>query len=599
MARLQQIVTEFRRRRIFRAAGIYVVAAWVVVQVASLVFPAINIPDTALRYVWLTTLFMFPLALVFAWFYDLSASGLTRTTPAHVDDAFEPSLRQSDYVILAALSVVAVAITWQFMTRIDVMPEIDRSVVNPNSIAVLPLDNISGDSDQQYFVSGMQAAMIAGLSRIRALRVTSKTSTLRYRESGESLPEIGRQLRVAKIIEGSIYRFKNRVRLEVQLLDAKEDEHIWSATFEDEIENIMLLQSRVAQAVASQVRVTLSADERAQFDDTAIVNPAAYEAFLKGQFHIERFTPQDMALAAGYFQQAVELAPDYPLGHWGLSRLCGFRAQAGHITPEQASEQCLPPMLKALDLDPFLPEAHMGYANQLTWQQNDWLRADAAFQRAIELNPSYAEAHMFYSHYLGIVGRIEESAAQMQLALQLDPLNPFVHGLHAVQLMMSDDYEGAVKAAEDVMASAPGFGFGHGTMWQGYFLLGEYDKAIASAADFFRNTRGDPTVAEALEAIYDGTNYAESMMHAAEVLTEHAKTARVPPTDIGVLYEQAGAIEKAIDWFETAYREHDPDAPYMGALSKIPEINAHPRYQQLLRDMGLDYWAEKFSATGS
>ncbi len=276
MTGLQLLFTEFRRRRIFRAAGIYVVAAWVVVQVASLVFPAVNIPDTALRYVWLTTLFMFPLALVFAWFYDLSASGLTRTSPVHADDAFEPSLRQTDYVILAALSVVAVAITWQFMTRIDVMPEIDRSVVNPNSIAVLPLDNISGDPDQQYFVSGMQAAMIAGLSRIRALRVTSKTSTIRYRESGESLPEIGRQLRVAKIIEGSIYRFKNRVRLEVQLLDAKEDEHIWSATFEDEIANILILQSRVAQAVASQVRVTLSADEQARFDDAASVNPAAY-----------------------------------------------------------------------------------------------------------------------------------------------------------------------------------------------------------------------------------------------------------------------------------------------------------------------------------
>jgi tetratricopeptide (TPR) repeat protein len=411
------------------------------------------------------------------------------------------------------------------------------------------------------------------------------------------LPEIGRQLRVAKIIEGSIYRFKDRVRLEVQLLDAKEDEHIWSATFEDEIQNIMILQSRVAQAVASQVRVTLSPEEQELFSGASSVDPAAYEAFLKGVFYVERYTPEDMAVAAGYFQQAVDLDPDYPLGYWGLARLCGFRAQAGHITPEQASEQCLPPMLKALDLDPFLPEAHMGYANQLTWQQHDWESADAAFERAIELNPSYAEAHMFYSHYLGIVGRIEESTAQMQLALQLDPLNPFVHGLHAVQLMMSDDFEGAVNVVEDVMASTPGFGFGHGTLWQGYFLLGDYDKAIRSAGDFFRRTRGDPTAAEALEAVYDGSNYSAALIHAAEVLIEHSQTARVPPTDIGVLYEQAGEIEKAIDWFEISYRERDPDAPYMGALSKIPALNAHPRYQQLLRDMQLDYWADRFSET--
>ena len=238
----------------------------------------------------------------------------------------------------------------------------------------------------------------------------------------------------------------------------------------------------------------------------------------------------------------------------------------------------------------------MGYANRLTWQQHDWERADTAFERAIELNPSYAEAHMFYSHFLGIVGRMEESAAHMQLALQLDPLNPFVHGLHAVQLMMSDDYEGAVKVAEDVMASTPGFGFGHSTLWQGYFLLGDYDKAIGSAGNFFRRTRGDPTAAEALEAVYDGTNYSEALIHAAEVLIEHSQTARVPPTDIGHLYQQAGAIEKAVDWFEISYRERDPYAPYMSALSKIPELNAHPRYQQLLHDMKLDYWADKFES---
>jgi tetratricopeptide (TPR) repeat protein len=302
-----------------------------------------------------------------------------------------------------------------------------------------------------------------------------------------------------------------------------------------------------------------------------------------------------MAVAAGYFQQAVDLDPKYPLGYWGLSKLCGFMAQAGQITPEQAYAQCLPPILKALDLDPLLPEAHMGYANHLTWQRFDWERADASFERAIELNPSYAEAHMFYSHYLGIVGRIEESTAQIQLALQLDPLNPFVHALHAVQLLIIDDFDGAMKVAEDVMASAPGFGFGYGVLRQGHHALGEYDKAIAADADFFRYTRGDPTGADAIEAVYDGSNYSAALAHAAEVLIEHSKSTHVAPIDIGTLYERAGEIEKAIDWFEISYRERDPDAPYMGALSKIPELNAHPRYQQLLRDMQLDYWADRFS----
>ena len=595
MTRLQQLITELRRRRLFQATGIYVVVAWVAVQVASLVFPAISVPDTSLRYVWLAVLSLFPLAMVFAWYFDLSVTGLTRTPPARADDRFDPSLRSLDYGILAALFVVAVSVTWQITTRIETIPEVARSSINANSIAVLPLDNISGDPDQQYFVSGMQAALIAGLSRIRALRVTSKTSTLRYRNSVETLSEIANQLGVAKIIEGSIYRFKNRVRLEVQLLDARKDEHLWSATFEDEIENIMLLQGKVAQAIAAQVRVTLSRDEQAQFNSAVIVNPAAYEAFLKGQFHVERFTPADMQLAAGYFQQAVQLDPDYALGYWGLSKLCGFQAQAGYIAPEQALEQCLPPILRALELDPALPEAHMGYASHLTWQQFDWARAGEAFEKSIELNSSYAEARMFYSHYLGIVGRMDESSEQMRLALVLDPLNPFVRALHGVQLMMIDDFEGAVKVAEDVIASAPGFGFGYLTMWHAYYLLGDPDRAVDAAANFFRFTRGNPTGAEALEAIYDGTNYSESMLHVVEVLTDHTITARVVPTEIAMLYEQAGEIDKAIDWFEKSYREHDPGSPYSGVLSKTPEINENPRYHQLLRDMQLDYWADKFS----
>lgn len=598
MTRVQRVITELRRRRVFRTAAIYVVAAWVAVQVMSLVFPAIGVPDSALLYVWLTALFLFPVAVVFAWFFDVSALGVARTPPAEADAAFDPSLRRTDYVILTALAIVSVAIVLQLTTRIEVASEITQTAVNPKSVAVLPLDNISGDSEQQYFVSGMQAAVIAGLSRIRALRVTSKASTLRYRDSGETLPEIGRQLGVAKIIEGSIYRFGDRVRLEVQLLDAQADEHVWSGTFEDELENIMMLQSRVAQAVARQVRVTLTADEQGQFDDAVSVNPAAFEAFLKGVFHVERFTPEDMRLAAGYFQQAVDLEPDYALGHWGLAKLCSFKTRVGLMPPDEARRQCLPPILKSLDLDPLLPEAHLGFANHMTWREFDWDRADAAFQRAIELNPSYAEARMFYSHYLGIVGRLEESTEQMRLALELDPLNPFVRGLYGVQLNMVDDFERAARVAEEVIASTPGFGFAYLVLATAYHLTDEWDRAIAAMANEFRHTLNEPHIAQALEASYDGSNYAEAILHTVDVLLERSNTEHLPPMLIAVLYERAGEIEKAIEWYEAAYREHDPDAPYIGVLSKTAEMTANPRFHRLLRDMKLDYWADRFSRAG-
>jgi TolB-like protein/Tfp pilus assembly protein PilF len=595
MAHLQQLIMELRRRRVFRSAGIYIVAAWVAVQVASLIFPATNIPESALLYVWLAALFLFPLAIVFAWSYDLSFDGLTRTPSVQSDDLFDPSLRSTDYIILSALTVVAIAITWQFSMRIEGSPEYGQDAINPFSIAVLPLDNISGDSEQEYLVSGMQSGLIASLSRVRALRVTSKTSTLGFQGTGISLPDIGKQLGVANIIEGSIYRLENRVRLAVQLLDARTDEHIWSATFEDEIEDIMLLQSKVAQAVAREVRVTLSADEQALFDGATGVNAAAYEAFIKGEFYVEQFTAQGIRLGANYFAQAVELDPDYALAHWGLAKLCAFQGQAGLITPEQAREQCLPHTLKALELDPLLAEAHMGLAGALTWQQFDWEKAGPAFEKSIEINPSYAEGRMFYSHYLGIIGRLEESTEQMRIALKLDPLNPFVRGLYGVQLTMLGNYEEAAVVAEEVTALAPGFAFGYIVTWYANAGLEEHDKAIAGVANYYRHIRGNVGAAELLETSYNGSNYEDALVQLAEFLIKGSASRHVEPLRMATLYEQADEWEKAIDWFETAFRERDPNAPYMGVLSKTQEINDNPRFHKLLRDMKLDYWADKYS----
>ena len=400
---------------------------------------------------------------------------------------------------------------------------------------------------------------------------------------------------MARIIEGSIYRFKNRVRLEVRLLDAEKDAHIWSATFEDEIEDVLVLQSRAAQAIAGQVRVTLSPDEQAHFDNPARIVPAAYDALLKGQFHIERFTPEDMALAAEYFQQAAELAPDHALVYYGLGKLCGFQAQNGDITPEQADEQCLPLHLKALDLDPLLPEAHFLYAARMTWGKFDWDTAGAAFKRAIELNPSYAEARMFYSHYLAIVGRFEESIEQMELALELDPLNPFVRGIYGAQLYLVGDFDEAARVSEEVLASSPGFGFSHEILWYAYHYLGEQDKSIESAANFLRYTQGNPAAADVLETAYDGTNYADALIYTAGSLEEHSRTRNVSPSIIGIFYEQAGEYEEAIAWFEIAHRERDPDAPYTGVRSRKPAMSANPRFQKLLRDLKLDYWVGYYS----
>jgi len=603
MKRLRLFLRELRRRHVFRVAGIYVVAAWVVIQVADAAFPGLDVPESAIRFVWLAVFLGFPLALVFGWRYDFTSQGIVRTPAADADTQIDVSLRRTDHVILALLLMVATGVVYQLTIQISdsrspqAAPEaasVIQQEVEPNSIAVLPLENLSGDPEQQYFVSGMQDALISNLSRVKALRVTSKTSTLRFLNSAASLPQIGAQLGVAKLIEGSIFRAGTRVRINVQLVNVQTDEHIWSESFENEIVDVLALQNEVARAIADAVSATVTLDEQSSLSTPGKVNPKAYEAFLKGQFHVERFTPEDFQKAAEYYTQAVEIDPDYALAHYGLSKLCAFSAQAGVIKPQQARSECLPPILKALQLDATLPEAYMGYAGHMTWQRFDWAEAEPAFRKALELNPSYAEARMFYSHFLTIMGDIEAGREQMDLALELDPYNPFVQALHGAQLMMSGRFEESVEVIERVQAENPGFGFGHDVLWWSYHVLGEEDKAIEAGVASLRMS-GNPTAAVALQEAYKDGDYRDALLSTAKVLEEHSKNVHVGPMLIAGLYEQAGEVEKAIDWLETAVRIGGPGAPYIAVGGPLEAIQKHPRYIQLLRDMKLDYWVEQYS----
>jgi TolB-like protein len=593
------VLQELRRRKVFRLAALYIVGAWVVLQVADLAFESWDIASSALRYVWLGAILGFPVALIFGWRYDITTHGIVRTPPSDSGAQIDLSLRRADHIILALLMVVAVGVIYQLTIQINDSrsPGFEETVqqdVEPNSIAVLPLENLSGDPEQAYFVSGMQNALIASLSRISALKVTSKTSTMRFRDTIESLPRIAEQLGVAKLIEGSIFRVDNRVRITVQLVDAVLDEHIWSETFEREVEDVMMLQNEVAGAIAQQVEVTLKPEEQNQLGSAESINPAAYDAYLKGNFHVERFTPQDIKLAAQYYQQAVELDPDNALAYVGLAKLCAFQAQAGLIRPQEARERCLPPIVKALELDDSLPEAHFNYAAHMIWLRYNWEEGDAAFQRAIELNPSFAEARMFYSHFLTLTGRIEEGTEQMRLALELDPLNPFVRGLHGVQLLMADDLQGAIRVTEEVLASTPGFGFGYWTLIHAYHYLGEKDKAIAAAAEEHR-VFNNPEAAMALESTYAESGYVAAWLSNAQMFEEAYRTGGLLALGVGNSYEFAGEAEKAIDWFELGYQIAGPNVPYLGAKVKTPAIQSNPRFIKLLRDMKLDYWADKYS----
>jgi len=565
----------------------------VAVQVAGMLFPAVGVPEEALLFVWLIVAALFPLAVVFSWRYDVSPDGVTRTPPAGPGDDFDPSLRTRDVVLLAALAIVALSVLLQFGSRIEPgLVRLDDSI-SQFSIAVLPFDDLSGNPDEQYFVSGMQSSLIDGLSRVRNLHVTSKVSTLPFRQAGGSLLDIASKLGVARIVEGTVLRDGNSVSIALRMHDAEKDQQVWSGRFEDELENIMILQAKAAQEIANQVRVQLGPEEHEQFAAASPINVEAYQAVLKGIFHVERFNPEDMRIAATHFQRAVEIDPDYALGHWGLSKLCGFQAQVGLLSPEQARAECLPPILRALELDPFLPEAHAAMAAHLTWQLFDWEGARFYWERAIELNPSYAEAHMFYSHYLGNLGDLEKSTEHIQRAVELDPLNPFVIGLYSIQLVMRDEYHEAIEVAEQALSMAPGYGFGYGTLVTAYDALGNEEEAIRAFANMLRVVGEKPDAAEFLQTAYQRDGYEAANLQLAEFLVTASESRKVSPMTISLAYEMGGDYESSIDWLEISFERSDPDSPYTGTLVKDPVIRERPRYKALLGKMGLDHAASQ------
>jgi TolB-like protein/Tfp pilus assembly protein PilF len=588
--RLRQLLVELRRRKVFRASALYIVAAWGTIQVADLLFPALGVPEEAIRYVWLIVAFLFPLALIFAWRYDVSLDGLTRTPPTSPGDDFDPSLRRTDLVLLAALSVVAVAVVFEFATRIEPgTVRLDESI-SAFSIAVLPFDDLSGNPDEQYFVSGMQSALIDGLSRVRNLRVTSKVSTLPYRETGGQILDIALQLGVARVIEGTVLRDGNRVSIALRMHDVEKDAQVWSDRFEDELENILILQARAAQEIANQVRVQLGPEEREVFSAKSPVNAEAYQAYLKGVFHVERLNPEDIRTAAVHFQRAVEIDPEFALGHWGMAKLCEFRAQMGMLTPQQARETCIVPMLRALELDPLLPEAHLGLAIRSTYQLFDWESARQHFERAIELNPSFADAHMLYAHYLGIIGEMDTSTRHAEQSVELDPLNPFVIAFYGVQAVMRRDYDEAIAAGERSLTMAPGYTFGYTALWMARYGLGRREDAVNTIAKMMR-ANGRIEYATFLEEALQQNGPGAAALQLAKYLEASTNPDSKEPVRLGMLYMVGEDFDSAIDWFEIAVEQLNPNVPYVGVNAHNPGLRAHPRFAPLMERLGLDYWA--------
>lgn len=450
-------------------------------------------------------------------------------------------------------------------------------------LAVLPFANLSGDPEQEYLSDGLTQEMIAQLGRLHpgSLGVIARTSVMRYKKSAAPIDQIGRELGVDYVLEGSAQREGSLIRITTDLIEVCNQSLLWADSFEREFSGILKLQRDVAQNVARALALTLLPSEQARLASVRTVNPEAYEAYLKGSQLWTRMTKADLDAAERYFQLALEKQPGYAAPYAGLAMVWACRQQIGIAPPSEATPKAKAAASRALELDDSLAEAYYARATIRTWSDWDFPGAEADWKRALEINPNLADARAYYSHYLNIVQRPVEAMEEVERALALDPYNPLVHVLHAWDLTFVERHDEAIAAA----SRAPGHPAGLQTAWSAWSLL-ENEAEAAVVLKAFLPVYGDRAVEEAFERGCTQRGYVEGLKQAARALGA-SSSASFLPSDVALLHLYAAESSLALDWLERGLAGRDPFLPYLGHPMFYRRLRSEPRYEALCRRVGL------------
>ena len=454
-------------------------------------------------------------------------------------------------------------------------------------MAVLPFANLSGDPEQEYLSDGLTQEMIAQLGRLHpgSLSVIARTSVMRYKKTKTAIDEIGRELGIQYVLEGSAQKEGGRVRVSAELIQVKDQTPALGGQLTSgSMSGILALQSDVARKVADALALKLLPAEQTRLATTHTVNPETYEAYLKGMQCSHRITPQDLGAALDYFEMALKKDPNYAPAYAGVSFVWLDRQQAGYTAPREAGPKAKAAALKAIELDSTLGEGHSALAAFNYLHEWDWAGAEAEFKRAIELNPNFPDVRSLYSHYLMIMKRPERAMAEIQRALQLDPLNELVHIHHAFLLESAGRYDEAIVQLRNLLRTDPQNPMAHWGLSCSLFRKAKYEESLAEMKAYYA---ADREMEEALTQGYAQLGYRGAMSRAADLLAARGRTTYVLPNDVASLYAIAGEKVQALEWLEKGFEARDPNMPYLNLYPEFETLRSEPRFQALVRKMGL------------
>ena len=521
--------------------------------------------------------------------YSLTGEGLKVAKPFEKSSApgeilaSEKSFSRKFVYAGTALMVLLLVALWNlpFFSSGDRVLEASGEI---RSIAVLPLENLSGDPDKEYFSDGMTEALIADIAKIRSLKVISRTSVMQYKGVRKPLPEIAKELNVDAILEGSVLHAEGEVRITVQLIRASTDEHLWADNYTDKLENIMILQSKIARAVADEVKLTLSPDEKLKLSSSKKINPEAHEAFLRGKHFWNKRTGDGIKKALEYFQEAVNIEPLYALAHVGIAESYDLLHQYSGIPSRETYPKGKAAALKALEIDPNLGEAHIAIAYALTEHFWDWEAAEVEYKKGLELSPNYATGHQWYAEFLTYMGRHDEAKKEIKLAKELDPLSLVILLVEAFVYHLSGDIESARGFMDRNIELYPDYGTMYYNKADLHLGEGEYEEA---ARMWLKAFEIDKVSIEVLDERREAFNLYGIKGLFKVFLESNLKQKPINSYRVAVDYYVFGEYERSFDWLERAIEERNFTMIQVKQepLFSDPEFRSNPRFQAILKKM--------------
>jgi serine/threonine-protein kinase len=590
----QRFFAELKRRHVFRVIAVYGVVAFGIIEAADAIFPRMALPDWTVTFVVWLALLGFPIAIVLAWALEMTPDGVRRTADAAPGELTEiisaPASKRWPSGVLALVGITALLAFVVVRTGIVELPSSGSNDADTlaviRSIAVLPLDNYSGDPAQDYFAEGMTDELTAALATISQLRVTSRGSAMQFQgRDRPSTPEIARLLDVDAVVEGSVTRFGDKVRITAQLIDARADTHLWAKSFERNSSDVLALQAELASAIAREINVRLTPSEQSRLATAPSVNTEGHDAYLKGRYFFNRPSDENLQKAIAQFEEAVRLSPTFAPAYSGLSDAylwAGYNE--GFLTASEAKPKARAAAEQAVELDSNSAEAHTSLAVFKLFYEYDWAGCEADFRRAFELNPNYAFAHDQFALALAFTGRLDESIAESRLAAELDPLSPQVLVDAVMAPMFQKDFAAAKELARRAGELDPAYFFP--VMIEGWADLEarKFEEAIphlerAKAMD------SPPFVSAYLAYAYGAAGDRDRAMAELDELERVSPGGQVLPFNLALVYLGLGDHARAIDNLELALAADSQMLGWLGLDAIFDPLRSDPRFVALLRKL--------------